>query len=103
VVIGDVALLQVHPTVVDVAAPYNGATTRTAAAIAVTATTTTNDRTTKPSIPHYHLVNQTGVTPSLPPFPATNEPAMSPNNTVPQMIIHRIRIYQVCQGMMFAY
>jgi hypothetical protein len=71
-VIGDVALLQVPPKFVDTATPYNGATIRTAAAISATATTTTNDRTTQPSIPLFPLVNETAVTPSLPP----NEPAI---------------------------
>jgi hypothetical protein len=83
-IIGDVAPLQVPPVFVAVATPDNGATMRTAAAISATATTTINDGTTQPSIPHFPMVNQTAVTPSLNPFPTTNEPVMNANTTVPQ-------------------
>jgi hypothetical protein len=82
--ISDVDPLQVPPTVVDVATPCNGATVRTAAAISANVTTTTNDGTTQPSIPHFPLAKQIAVTPSLSPFPTTNKPSTNTNTNVPK-------------------
>jgi hypothetical protein len=76
-VIGDVAPLQVPPTYVAVATPYNGATARTASAISATAAISTNcgtaqhnttqhNRTTPPSFSFRESNSSTTIISSLP-------------------------------------